>query len=324
MNDTLLLVENLKKTYLSRKGFLSGNQEENVAVKDVSFSIKRNSIVGLVGESGCGKSTVGKMILNLLPVTEGRIIYDNYIIVDTKKNIKIPSREMQELRTRMQIIFQDPASSLNPKKSVEQIIMEGVRKHHICDKAEIRDYCIEIMEKCGLDKIHMMRYPSEFSGGQKQRIGIARALALKPEFIVCDEPTAALDVSVQSQILNLMLDMKERDGLTYLFISHNLGVVKQFCDEIIIMYLGRIVERSYCKTIYNNPLHPYTQLLLKSVPSDHPSVSNIEKVSYLECDKKTKGCQFAPRCPYAQKKCFEQNPILKEVEKEHWIACHNY
>lgn len=322
MSKPLLTVEHLKKYYTGRNGLFSGKQIVNRAVNDVSFTIPKGITVGLVGESGCGKSTVGKAVLNLISPTSGKVVYDDTVLYDTEAGILLSQQDMTKLRQRMQIIFQDPSSCLNPRKNVEQIISEGIRKHKICPKNEIRDHCIEIMEKCGLDRIQMMRYPHEFSGGQRQRIGIARALALHPEFVVCDEPTAALDVSIQSQILNLMLDMKEQFSLTYLFISHNMGVVEHFCDRIIIMYLGYIVEEGDCRQIYSNPLHPYTQLLMESVPARHPDQAKDRIVPQFHQQIATQGCPFAPRCPRAKDICYQVMPALKETETDHCVACH--
>lgn len=323
MSDELVRVEHLKKYYNGRAGLFSGRQTEVRAVDDISLSIRRGMTVGLVGESGCGKSTAGKTILNLIQPTGGRVLYDGTVLFDVENKEALSADGMTALRRKMQIIFQDPSSCLNPRKNVEQIISEGVKKHKLCPKEEIRDRCIDIMEKCGLDRIQMMRYPHEFSGGQRQRIGIARALALNPEFVVCDEPTAALDVSIQSQILNLMLDMKEQMGLTYLFISHNLGVVEHFCDRVVIMYLGSIVEEGECSDVYKRPLHPYTRLLLESVPALHPSqVKPRSGQKRGAVARPEQGCRFAPRCPMAEEVCRRSAPELKRWEEGHFAACH--
>ena len=324
MSEPLVCAEHLKKYYESRRGLLARKTTLTRALDDVSFSIVRGRTVGLVGESGCGKSTAGKLLLNLIAPTEGKVTFDGTVLFDTEKGVSLSAKEMTALRCRMQLIFQDPSSCLNPRKNVEQIISAGIRKHTDCSRSELRERCADIMEKCGLDRRQMMRYPHEFSGGQRQRIGIARALALHPQFIVCDEPTAALDVSIQSQILNLMLDMKEQFSLTYLFISHNLGVVEHFCDEILIMYLGRIVERGSCEEVYRHPCHPYTKLLLDSVPAVHPDqVSDHVPglcVSAAPCQE---GCRFANRCPCAKPVCQSQVPELREVSPGHFAACHN-
>lgn len=322
MSDILLKTEHLKKIYRGRKGIFTGKQKILTALDDVSFEIEKGKTLGLVGESGCGKSTVAKAILNLIPVNGGRVTFEGKCVYDIEKNEKLSSKEMQKLRREMQIVFQDPSSCLDPRKNVEQIVCEGIKKHKICEQKEVRNYCIEILEKCGLDRTLLMRYPHELSGGQKQRIAIARVFALNTKFIVCDEITAALDVSVQSQILNLLLDIKEQSSLTYLFISHNLDVVKYFCDEIIIMYLGRIIESGESLDIYSNPVHPYTKLLIESIPAKMPEERKKNIIQKTERKVNTKGCSFFPRCPYANTKCKEVTPILKEVDGKHKVACH--
>ena len=251
--------------------------------------------------------------------------FEDKVIYDVKNNIKIDKKELNALRKDMQIIFQDPYSSLDPKMKVGDIIAEGIRAHNIKSKHEALELGENMLELCGLDKKYIERYPHEFSGGQRQRIGIARALALNPKFVICDEPTAALDVSIQSQILNLMLDLKEELNLTYLFISHNLNIVKFFCDEVLVMYLGVIVEKGNSKDVYDNSLHPYTRGLISSIPRSHPSIikekividgvvkSNTEEFS---------GCRFSSRCPYASEMCLMSEPKLREIEKNHFVACH--
>lgn len=261
-------------------------------------------------------------MLNLIKPSGGRVIFEGKQIFDADKGEYLDSGSMTALRQKMQIIFQDPSSSLNPKKNVEQIISAGIIKHRLCSGSQVRERCIEIMEKCGLDKRQMMRYPHEFSGGQKQRIGIARALAVEPSFIVCDEPTAALDMSIQSQILNLMLDLKEQYGLTYLFISHNLGVVEHFCDELAVMYRGKIVEQGKTADLFSSPVHPYTQLLLSSVPVSHPDEPRRHTGGQPQDESILKhGCRFAPRCPYREKRCTEQEPLLLPCGEGHTAAC---
>lgn len=230
---------------------------------------------------------------------------------------------MEQLRRHMQIIFQNPASCLNPKKNVEQLVSEGVKKHKICSKSEVREYCLNILKQCGLEEKCLLNYPSELSGGQKQRVGIARALALNPEFIVCDEITASLDVSVQAQILNLLLDIKEERGMTYLFISHNLDIVKGMCDEVIIMYKGCIVEKAKSEELFEQPKHPYTELLLKSLPAAYPDQKKTGyETKQIIMNAEGQGCLFASRCKYAKKECRERVPQMKEIGKEHWVACH--
>lgn len=298
-----------------------GTRKTVYAVKDVSFQIEKGKILGLVGESGCGKSTVAKTILNLAPADGGRVSFRDNCLFDCEQNRKITQNEMEKLRKKMQIVFQDPASCLDPRKNIEQILSEGMKKHHVCEKGRMREHCIEIMEKCGLDRALLMRYPHELSGGQKQRVAIARVFALEPEFIVCDELTAALDVSVQSQILNLLLDLKEQSGLTYLFISHNLEVVKYFCDDVIIMYKGEIVEQGKCMEVYEHPLHPYTKLLMDSIPADTPKDRKIETAVIPKREQEGTGCTFYSRCPVAQARCRCQVPEMDEIEAGHMAAC---
>ena len=271
-NDYILRVSNLSKTYNLKRTSVFGKREFQNSVDDVSFNIKRGSIVGLVGESGCGKSTLSKCILNLIEASDGKVEFENKTIYDKSKKNNISKKEMTELRKDMQIIFQDPYSSLDPKMSIGKTIMEGIKKHKNIQKKDAYDIAKEALELCGLDKSYMDRYPHEFSGGQRQRIAIARVLALRPKFIICDEPTSALDVSIQSQILNLMLELKEKLNLTYLFISHNLNVVRCFCDEIIVMNEGKIVEMGDAKSIYSNPRNEYTKKLIESIPRNHPSL----------------------------------------------------
>lgn len=271
-NDYILKVSNLSKTYNLKRKSLFGKRELQNSVDDVSFNIKRGSIVGLVGESGCGKSTLSKCILNLIDASDGKVEFENKTIYDKSKKLNISKKEMTELRKDMQIIFQDPYSSLDSKMSIGKTIIEGVKKHKNIQNQDAYDIAKESLELCGLDKSYMDRYPHEFSGGQRQRIAIARVLALRPKFIICDEPTSALDVSIQSQILNLMLDLKEKLNLTYLFISHNLNVVRCFCDEIIVMNEGKIVEMGDSKSVYSNPKNEYTKKLIESIPKNHPSL----------------------------------------------------
>lgn len=320
-------VSNLKKYYPVRKKSFTRKKQYVKSVDGVSFTIKENTILGLVGESGCGKSTIGKTILNLTPPTGGKVAFGDNIIFDVENNIKISNSEMTKLRSDIQIIFQDPYASLNPRKSVGQIVSEGIKKHKIVPKDQIEEKTKEILELCGLDATSIFRYPHEFSGGQRQRIGIARALAMNPKFIVCDEPTAALDVSIQSQILNLMLDLKDKFGLTYLFISHNFSVVKSFCDEIAVMYLGQIVEKGKADEVYNNPKHPYTKALISSVPIQHPH--EVKERIALEGSMPSavdlpSGCRFNTRCPYKTERCIIESPTRKILDNGTEVACHLY
>ncbi|WP_434793937.1 Vitamin B12 import ATP-binding protein BtuD [Terrisporobacter petrolearius] len=320
-------VSNLKKYYQVRKKSFARGKEYVKSVDGVSFSIKENTILGLVGESGCGKSTIGKVVLGLTPPTGGKVKFGDNVIFDVENNTKISNSEMTKLRSQMQIIFQDPYASLDPRKSVGQIVSEGIKKHKIVPKDKIEDKTKEMLKLCGLDATTMFRYPHEFSGGQRQRIGIARALAMNPKFIVCDEPTAALDVSIQSQILNLMLDLKDKFGLTYLFISHNFSVVKSFCDEIAVMYLGQIVEKGSAYEVYNNPKHPYTKALISSVPIQHPE--EVKERITLEGSMPSavdlpSGCRFHTRCPHKTERCINECPTWKILDNKTGVACHIY
>lgn len=320
-------VSNLKKYYQVRKKSFARGKEYVKSVDGVSFSIKENTILGLVGESGCGKSTIGKTVLGLTSPTGGKVKFGDNVIFDLENNTKISNSEMTKLRSEMQIIFQDPYASLDPRKSVGQIVSEGIKKHKIVPKDKIEDKTKEMLELCGLDATSMFRYPHEFSGGQRQRIGIARALAMNPKFIVCDEPTAALDVSIQSQILNLMLDLKDKFGLTYLFISHNFSVVKSFCDEIAVMYLGQIVEKGSAYEVYNNPKHPYTKALISSVPIQHPH--EVKERITLEGSMPSavdlpSGCRFHTRCPHKTERCINECPTWKILDNKTGVACHIY
>ncbi|WP_024613976.1 ABC transporter ATP-binding protein [Clostridium sp. Ade.TY] len=323
--DNLIEVKNLKKYFLVRNKFFSRSKLYNKAIDDISFSIKKGKILGLVGESGCGKSTTGKAILNLIEPTGGSVKFNNKVIFDVDKNIKLSKKELSSIRKDMQIIFQDPYGSLDPKMTIKNIVSEGIKKHKIIPPSEIENRCIELLSLCGMDKSCLNKYPHEFSGGQRQRICIARALSLNPQFIVCDEPTAALDVSIQSQILNLMLDLKENFSLTYLFISHNLSVVMNFCDDISVMYLGIIVESAPTNELRANPLHPYTKVLISSMPISHPLEKKhriLLKGSIPNGTNIPNGCRFHTRCPYCMEICKVKSPKYKEISPNHSVACH--
>lgn len=325
MSDYILQVENLKKYFPIKKGFFSKTVGNVKAVDGVSFNIEKGKSLGLVGESGCGKSTTGRTILNLLSPTEGKVVFNGKTLYDLNNEIFIDKKEMLELRKDMQIIFQDPYACLDPRKNIEKIVSEGIRKHDRISKKETREKVENLLELCGLGKEQISKYPHQFSGGQRQRIGIARALSLNPKFIVCDEPTAALDVSIQSQILNLMLKLRKDFGLTYLFISHDLSVVRNFCDEICVMYLGTVVEKASSIELFSNTLHPYSKALISAVPSFDPEKKTTRKL--LEGDipspsNPPKGCRFNTRCPYVKKICKEIRPELKDVGSKHFVACH--
>nr|WP_114298073.1 oligopeptide/dipeptide ABC transporter ATP-binding protein [Anaerobacterium chartisolvens] len=293
------------------------------AVDDVSFKIGEGKTLGVVGESGCGKSTLGRTILRLLPSTDGKIIFDGKDITDIKP------KDMTALRRQMQIIFQDPFSSLDPKMTVYQIIEEPLCIHKVFkNKQERTERVAELMEIVGLDRRYFNTYPHELDGGRRQRIGIARALALNPKFIVCDEPVSALDVSIQAQILNLMMNLKDKLGLTYIFITHDLSVVKHISDDILVLYLGKMVEMTSSDSLFEDPLHPYTKALLSAIPI--PDISHKGKEAEIMKGEVTspidppEGCRFAARCPKATERCFKEMPEFIEVKEKHFVACHLY
>lgn len=319
--DDILIVKNLKKYYPISKMSLSKNKAYVKAVDDISFSIKRGTTMGLVGESGCGKTTVGRTILRLHEVTDGQVIFDG------KDLGKVSSSELRKMRPEMQMIFQDPYSSLSPRLPVGEIIGEAVKEHNIVPKAQYRSYILKVMRDCGLQPQYYYRYPHEFSGGQRQRISIARAVALNPKFIICDEPLSALDVSIQAQIINLMKDLQEQYGYTYLFISHDLSVVEYISDTIGVMYLGSMMEMGDKKRIFANPMHPYTKALLSAVPVSDPDVKMnriILKGDIPSPVNPPSGCKFRTRCPNAMPICAKDTPVLKEYEEGHMVACHLY
>lgn len=312
----LLRIEGLKKYFKTPKGQLH-------AVDGVSFSIEKGKTLGVVGESGCGKSTLGRCIIHLLETTDGKIFFEGKDITNLKKE------ELKEARKDMQMIFQDPFSSINPRMMVKNIIMEPmvIHKMYGADKAKQEEKVLEIMDTVGLARRLADSYPHELDGGRRQRIGIARALALEPKFIVCDEPVSALDVSIQAQILNLMQDLQEDRGLTYIFITHDLSVVKHISDEICVMYLGTLVEKSPADRLFEKQFHPYTQALLSAIPV--AKVGNKKERILLKGEitspiNPEPGCRFAPRCLHAKPECFKTQPELKELEPGHFVACHLY
>lgn len=322
-NDKLLEIEHLKK-YFPIKGVRGPGVQ---AVEDVSLYIKRGETLGLVGESGCGKTTLGRTILRLHEPTSGKIVYDGVTIFE-KDGKKKTAVKMLPYRRKMQIIFQDPSASLDPRMTVGEIIGEALDIHKLCpDKAARKDRIRELLEMVGLNTEHANRYPHEFSGGQQQRVGIARALAVKPEFIVCDEPISALDVSIQSQVVNMLEDMQEELGLTYLFIAHDLSVVRHISNRIGVMYLGTMVELSTSYELNKHPLHPYTKTLISAVPVPDPEKSKTRQRIVLEGDipspiNPPSGCRFHTRCPYATARCKEEVPEFRELAPNHWAACH--
>ncbi|NLY37250.1 MAG: ATP-binding cassette domain-containing protein [Tissierellia bacterium] len=308
-------------------------QKEQLFVRaneDINIDIYQGETLGLVGESGCGKSTLGRTLLQLYPATEGEILY--YGDDPTGENpvdlTKLSKEQIRKMRKDLQLIFQDPYSSLNPRMTVGQIISEGLRSHNIFEKHDevSQAYTLDVMNKCGLAPYFVHRYPHQFSGGQRQRIGIARSVALKPKFIVADEPVSALDVSIQSQIINLLLDLKEQENLTYLFISHDLSVIKYISDRVGVMYLGHIVELTDTAKLFAHPMHPYTEALLEAIPTI--DVENKKKIKILEGDIPSPvnppvGCKFHTRCVYATDICREVMPAMLELEPGHFVACHH-
>jgi len=315
--NSLLQIKNLKKYFPVKLGF--ANTKYVQAVENVNFDIKKGETLGLVGESGCGKTTLGRTILRLYEPTSGNIIYDNKDITNVN---------MLPYRRKMQIIFQDPSASLDPRMTVGEIVGEAIDIHKLAaGKKERQERIKYLLNQVGLNSEHANRYPHEFSGGQQQRIGIARALAVEPEFIVCDEPISALDVSIQSQIVNMLEDMQENLGLTYLFIAHDLSVVRHISNRVGVMYLGNIVELATSKDLYKNPLHPYTKTLLSAVPVPDPQISHSRKRIILEGEipspmNPPSGCRFHTRCKYATEKCKIEAPEFKEILPEHFAACH--
>ena len=311
--DNLLEVTNLKKYFPVPSGYLH-------AVDDLSFTIKKGETLGIVGESGCGKSTLGRNILRLQEPTAGSIYYKGMDITTLSKT------EMIQMRRSMQIIFQDPYASLNPRFTVAKIIEEPLRLHKIYKtEKEYKDRVEELMELVGLSRRTYNAYPHEFDGGRRQRIVIARALAVNPEFIVCDEPVSALDVSVQAQIINLLMELQEKLGLTYIFISHDLSVVKHISTNVGVMYLGQMVEKASKKEIFQNPLHPYTQALLSAIPSinvDKKKERILLKGEITSPINPPVGCRFCKRCLYSTEKCGKENPVFREAEPEHYVSCH--
>ena len=319
--DNVLEVYHLLKFFPIKSGLFSRVTGYVQAVDGVSFNIKKGTTMGLVGESGCGKTTVGKTILRLTEKTAGQVYFNGIEIHD------IPKHEMRKLRPKIQMIFQDPYSSLSPRLPVAEIIGEAVREHHIVPANEMDDYIDKIMKQCGLQPYHKDRYPHEFSGGQRQRICIARSIALKPDFIICDEPVSALDVSIQAQIINLMMDLQKELGLTYLFISHDLSVVEHISDTIGVMYLGNLVEYSTKEQIFAKPLHPYTQALFSAIPVPDPDYK-MERIilegSIPSPANPPSGCKFHTRCAKCMGVCSKTAPETKEVEPGHFVACHLY
>ena len=318
----LLEVEHLKQYFPVKEGF---SKVPLKAVDDISFAIKPGETLGLVGESGCGKTTVGRTLLRLYQPTAGRIVFDGQVLFDSEKKINV---DMHPYRKQMQMVFQDPYSSLDPRMTVEDIIGEPLDVHTLySSKGERRDKILSLMETVGLNAEHAMRYAHEFSGGQRQRIGIARALAVDPKFIVCDEPVSALDVSIQAQVVNMFEELQDKLGIAYLFIAHDLLVVHHISDRIAVMYLGHIMEIADADELNDNPIHPYTLSLLSAVPIPDPNTARNSKRIILEGDvpsplKMPSGCPFRTRCKYATEQCAKEMPALKDRGNGHFVACH--
>ncbi|MCU0494362.1 MAG: dipeptide ABC transporter ATP-binding protein [Chloroflexaceae bacterium] len=318
-NDTLLEVDNLKKHFPIKGGFLRRTVATVKAVDGVSFAVKRGETLGLVGESGCGKTTTGRTVLRLEKATSGEVLFEG------KDVLKASGGQMKNLRRDMQIVFQDPYASLDPRITVGESIAEGLVIHGIGSASERADRVREVMARVGLHSAQANRFPHEFSGGQRQRIGIARALIMNPKLIVCDEPVSALDVSIQSQVLNLLRNLQQEFGLTYLFIAHNLSVVEHISDRVGVMYLGKMVELADSEDLFREPLHPYTKALITAIPVADPTVKRERIV--LQGDVPSpinppSGCRFHPRCWIAKDICKEQDPAFEEKRKGHWAACH--
>ena len=318
----ILMVNNLKKYFPIKDGLIAKTVGYVKAVDGITFNLKRGTTMGLVGESGCGKTTAGRTILRLSgEKTGGQVLFNGKEVYD------LSPKEMRDMRTKMQIIFQDPFASLSPRLPVGEIIGEAVREHNLVPKEEFDDYIDTIMDNCGLQSFHKDRYPHEFSGGQRQRICIARALALNPEFIVCDEPVSALDVSIQAQIINLLKELQQKYNLTYLFISHDLSVVEHISDTVGVMYLGNLVEYGETEDIFKNPLHPYTKALFSAIPIPDPTAERNRIVlggSIPSPANPPSGCKFHTRCEHCMQRCKEEAPVQREIEPGHFVVCHLY
>ena len=324
MSDKLLQVEHLKQYFPA--GGMGKNRKFVKAVDDVSFFVNKGETLGLVGESGCGKTTTGRSILRLYEPTGGKITFDGNVILDVENKVKV---DMLPYRKQMQMVFQDPYASLDPRMTVGDIVGEAIDIHKLAaNKKERHDRIISMLEKVGLNSEHANRYPHEFSGGQRQRVGIARALAVNPQFIVCDEPISALDVSIQAQVVNMFEELQEQMGLTYLFIAHDLSVVKHISDRIGVMYLGKMVELADSYELVARSLHPYTKSLISAIPIADPIKARASKRIVLQGDVPSPlnpptGCRFRTRCPYADECCAQKEPEWREVEKGHYVACHH-
>jgi len=316
--NELIQVKNLVKYFPVREGLLQRVKDYVRAVDDVSFVVREGETLGMVGESGCGKTTIGRTMLRLIEPTSGSVI------IDGKDVFKLAGAEMKVMRRNMQIIFQDPYASLDPRMPIGDSVMEGLNIHRIGTSKERYQIMLDTLKKVGLEDYHARRYPHEFSGGQRQRIGIARALALRPKFIVCDEPVSALDVSIQSQVLNILKDLQQEFGLTYLFIAHNLSVVEHISNRVAVMYLGKMVELSDRDELFAHPMHPYTRALMSAIPIPDPTLKRERTILKGDVPSPLNppgGCRFHPRCPIAVEICSQQEPVFREAAPDHWVAC---
>lgn len=321
MSQPILKVANLKKYFPIKSGVFSRVRGYVKAVDDVSFSIPAGKTLGVVGESGCGKSTLARTILRLFEPTSGEIWFKGTDITQLK------GEQLRKIRNTMQIIFQDPYSALDPRLITRELILEPVKTHFNLNKDELRTRAVELLQTVGLNEDHLRRYPHEFSGGQQQRISIARALSLNPDLLILDEPTSALDVSVQAQILNLLKHLQRQYNLTYLFISHDLSVIRHICDQIAVMYVGKFVEITNEQNFFESPLHPYTKALRAAIPKSHPEIKKKQKLLAGEIPSlldPPSGCRFHPRCTYAMKKCKKAEPLLQMIDEDHYVACFYY
>lgn len=322
-NEILIEVKNLKKYFPVKNEFLGGEKKYVKAVDGVSFNIKKGETFGLVGESGCGKSTLGRSITRLYDTTEGDVIFEGTNIA------KLSKKEIKNFYSKIQTIFQDPYSSLNPNMTVRELVNEPLALHTKLNKDERNSKIKELLEMVGLSEADMDKFPYEFSGGQRQRIGIARAISTEPDFILCDEPISALDVSIQAQVVNMLEDLQQKFKLTYLFVAHDLSMVKHISDRIGVMYLGKMVEISDSNELYKKPLHPYTQGLLSAIPIADPKKANNSEITLIKGDVPSpinipSGCRFHTRCPYATEVCKTVEPEMREIEKNHFVSCHLY
>src|SRR5512136_1188454 len=314
----LMVVQDLIKYFPVKSGLLQRVTANVKAVDGVSFTVKAGECLGMVGESGCGKSTIGRTILRLIEPTAGTVLFEGQDIATADRKM------LKAMRRNMQIIFQDPYSSLDPRVPIGESISEGLLIHGMKDSRERNQIVVDMLRKVGMEEYHARRYPHEFSGGQRQRIGIARALALRPKFIVCDEPVSALDVSIQSQVLNILRDLQREFGLTYLFIAHNMSVVEHISDRVAVMYLGKMVELTEREELFRDPRHPYTQALMSAIPIPHPNVKRERTI--LEGDVPSPlnpptGCRFHPRCPVVMERCSREEPLFREASPDHMVAC---